>query len=76
MYHKAPTKKARKWDAQMEEEPSNKTQRMLTCKEVSIFNEIWAQKVVYWCMPTMLLVLVREAEAGGVCELEAAWFTQ
>lgn len=29
----APTKKARKWDAQMEEEPSNKTQRMLTCKE-------------------------------------------
>ncbi|XP_021055553.1 nucleolar GTP-binding protein 2 [Mus pahari] len=29
----APTKKARKWDAQMEDEPSNKTQRMLTCKE-------------------------------------------
>lgn len=29
----APTKKARKWNAHMEEEPSNKTQRMLTCKE-------------------------------------------
>ncbi|XP_052033275.1 nucleolar GTP-binding protein 2 [Apodemus sylvaticus] len=29
----APTKKARKWNAQMEDEPSNKTQRMLTCKE-------------------------------------------
>ncbi|CAH6790852.1 nucleolar GTP-binding protein 2 [Phodopus roborovskii] len=29
----APTKKGRKRNAQMEEEPSNKTQRMLTCKE-------------------------------------------
>lgn len=30
----APTKKARKWNAQMEEEePSSKTQRMMTCKE-------------------------------------------
>lgn len=29
----APTKRARKWNAQMEEEPSDKTQRMLTCKE-------------------------------------------
>ncbi|XP_034359213.1 nucleolar GTP-binding protein 2 [Arvicanthis niloticus] len=27
------SKKARKWNAQMEEEPSSKTQRMLTCKE-------------------------------------------
>ncbi|EDL80422.1 guanine nucleotide binding protein-like 2 (nucleolar), isoform CRA_c [Rattus norvegicus] len=29
----APTKRARKWNAQVEEEPSDKTQRMLTCKE-------------------------------------------